>query len=140
MTVDVERLTSAWLRARPEVAAIVGDRVVTETPNRAVFPFLRLTLIGGAPVWSRPLWLDEAILQFDAFGGPKVQARQLIDVVRDALAVDFAGLHAGTGVVTSVRFADLSYIPDDTWEPPKPRYAATVSIFTHPETGGTNGP
>jgi Protein of unknown function (DUF3168) len=132
MMVDVERLASSWLRARPEVAAIVADRVVTETPNRAVFPFLRLTLIGGSPVFS-PLWLDEAVLQFDAFGGPKVQARQLIDVVRDALAADFVGLHPGLGVVSSVNFGDLAYIPDDLWEPPKPRYAATVTVYTHPE-------
>ena len=133
MMVDVERLASSWLRARPEVAAIVADRVVTETPNRAVFPFLRLTLIGGSPVYSQPLWLDEAMLQIDAFGGPKVQARLLIDVVRDALAADFLGSHPGIGVVSSVNFAELSYIPDDLWEPPKPRYAATVSIYTHPE-------
>jgi hypothetical protein len=130
--VDVERLMSAWLRARPEVTAIVDDRVVTDTPNRAVFPFLRLTLIGGAPVWDRPLWLDQAVIQIDAFGGPKVQARALMDVTRAALVEDFLGLHAGVGVITSVRFGDLSYLPDDTWEPPKPRYASTVAVFTHP--------
>lgn len=132
MTVDVERLASTWLRARADVSAIVADRVVTETPNRAVFPFLRISLIGGSPVWSRPLWLDEATLQFDAFGGPKVQARQLIDVVRDALAADFLGAHPGVGVVTCVEFGELAYIPDDLWEPPKPRYVATVSVYTHP--------
>lgn len=130
--VDVERLVSAWLRARPEITAIVSDRVVTETPNRAVFPFLRISQIGGAPVWSRPLWLDQSVIQLDAFGGPKVQARALIDAARAALAEDFLGDHPGVGVVTSVLFGDLSYVPDDLWEPPKPRYAATVSIYTHP--------
>jgi Protein of unknown function (DUF3168) len=132
LMVDVERLASSWLRARPEVAAIVADRVVTEIPHHAVFPMLRVWLIGGAPVWSRPLWLDQAVIQVDAFGGPKVQARQLMDVTRDAFADAFLGDHPGAGVVTSVNFGDLSYLPDDTWEPPKPRYAATVSIFIHP--------
>lgn len=132
MTVDVERLASAWLRARDDVAAIVEDRVVTDTPNRAVFPFLRLTLLGGSPVFSQPLYLDEAFIQFDAFGGPKVVARQLIDVVRHALADDFAGFHEGIGTVTSVRFGELAYVPDDLYDPPKPRYVATASIFTHP--------
>lgn len=132
MTVDVERLVSAWLRSRPEVTAIVDDRVVTETPVHAVFPFLKITLIGGAPVFSMPLYLDEAYIQFDAFGGPKVLARALIDVTRAALAADFLGDHPGVGVVSSVRFGDLAYIPDDSWTPPKPRYAATASIFTHP--------
>lgn len=130
--VDVERLMSAWLRARPEIAAIVADRVVTETPNRVVFPFLRITQIGGAPVWSRPLWLDRSVIQIDAFGGPKVQARTLIDAVRAALAEDFLGSHAGVGVVVDVQFGDLNYVPDDLWEPPKPRYAATVTVITHP--------
>jgi Protein of unknown function (DUF3168) len=130
--VDVERLMSAWLRARPEITAIVDDRVVTETPNRVVFPFLRISQIGGAPTWSQPLWLDEAVIQLDAFGGPKVQARALIDAARAALSEDFLGSHAGVGVVTCVTFGDLSYIPDDLWEPPKPRYAATASIYTHP--------
>ena len=130
--VDVERLMSAWLRARPEIVAIVDDRVVTETPNRVVFPFLRISQIGGAPVWSRPLWLDQAVIQLDAFGGPKVQARALMDAARSALAEDFLGAHPGVGVVTSVVFGDLSYIPDDLWEPPKPRWAATVAVYTHP--------
>jgi Protein of unknown function (DUF3168) len=132
MSMDVERLMSTWLRARPEVTAIVADRVVTDTPNRAVFPFLRLSLIGGAPVWDRPLWLEEAVIQLDAFGGPKVQARALIDAARGALASDFLGDHPGVGVVTSLRWGDLSYLPDDTWEPPKPRYASTVAVYNHP--------
>lgn len=132
MTVDVERLASTWLRARADVIAIVADRVVTEVPNRAVFPFLRLTLIGGAPVYSHPLFLDEAYIQFDAFGGPKVVARNLIDTVRSALAADFCGLHLGVGVVTSVLFGELAYVPDDLFDPPKPRYVASASIYTHP--------
>lgn len=92
---------------------------------------MRVSLIGGSPVYSRPLFLDEALIQIDAFGGPKVLARQLIDLTRAALAADFCGAHAGVGVVTSVSFGELAYIPDDTWEPPKPRYAATVSVYTH---------
>lgn len=130
--VDVERLMSAWLRARPEIAAIVADRVVTETPNRVVFPFMRVSQIGGAPIWSRPLWLDRSYIQIDAFGGPKVQARALIDATRAALSDDFLGAHPGVGVVTAVEFGDMNYLPDDLWEPPKPRYAATVAVFTHP--------
>ena len=132
MTVDVERLLSSWLRDRTDVQAIVADRVVTDTPNRAVFPFLKITQIAGQPVFSAPLWLDESYIQFDAIGGPKVQARLLVDTVRQALADDFAGTHDGIGVVTSVRFGDLTYLPDDGYEPQKPRYIAMASIYTHP--------
>lgn len=132
ITVDVERLLSGWLRNRPEIAAIVGDRVVTTVPNRAVFPFLKITQLAGEPVFSQPLYLDEAYLQLDAYGGPKVQARELIDLVRHAMSEEFLGLHDGVGVVTSVRFGDLSYIPDDGYDPAVPRYLAMASVYTHP--------
>jgi hypothetical protein len=132
MTVDVERLLSSWLRARDDIIALVDDRVVTEVPNRAIFPFVKLTLITGSPVYSRPLFLDESYIQIDAYGGPKVQARLIIDTIRQALADEFTGSHPGVGVVTSVRFGDLSYIPDVGYEPPKPRYLCLTSIYTHP--------
>lgn len=132
MTVDAERLVSAHLRADPTVTALVGDRVYTDLPARAVFPLVRLTLIGGAPVYSEPLFFDEAYLQIDCYGGPKVQARLIADTVRHLLAGSaFRGVHP-LGVVTSVRFGDLRYLPDDAFEPPKPRYIAEASIFTRP--------
>lgn len=132
MTVDVERLLSAWLRARPDMTDLVADRVHTVMPNRAVFPFLKITQVAGTPVFSRPLYLDESYIQLDAYGGPKVLARQIIDTARAAMAEEFLGSHPGVGVVTSVRFGDLSYLPDDIYEPAQPRYIATASIYTHP--------
>lgn len=131
MTVDAERLVSRWLRERPDIQAIVADRVVTVVPNRAVFPFLKVTQIAGSPVFSRPLYLDEALLQLDAYGGPKVLARQLIDTARQALADEFVGTHV-EGAVTCVTFGDLSYIPDDAYLPPQPRFLAMASVYTHP--------
>jgi hypothetical protein len=131
VTVDAEQLLSAWLAARPEIAAIVEDRVVTVAPNRAVFPMLKVSQIAGTPVYSRPLFLDEAYIQIDAYGGPKVLARQLIDLTRQALADDLVGIHP-QGVVTSVRFGDLSYLPDDAYMPAHPRFIAMASIYTHP--------
>jgi Protein of unknown function (DUF3168) len=131
MTVDAERLLSRWLRERADIAAIVDDRVYTVIPNRVTFPFLRITQIAGTPVHSKPLYLDEAYIQLDAYGGPKVQARLLIDTTRQALADEFTGLHA-EGSVTGVSFGPLSYIPDDAYEPPQPRFIAMASIYTHP--------
>lgn len=131
MTVDVERLLSSWLRTRSEITAIVDDRVVTVMPNRAAFPLLKITQIAGSPVFSRPLYLDEAYIQFDAYGGPKVQARELVDLTRKALAEDLVGDHPGIGVVTCVNFGDLSYIPDDAYLPAQPRFLAMASIYTH---------
>jgi hypothetical protein len=131
MTVDVERLVSAWLRARDDIVALVEDRVFTEMPNRAVFPLLRLTLIGGNAVTSRPLYLDQSFIQLDAYGGPKVMARQIMDTVRFALDTELVGAHP-EGVITGVEFAGLRYLPDDGYDPPQPRYSATVFIYSHP--------
>ncbi len=135
LAVDTERLLSAWLRAQPEIQAIVADRVYTELPTHVVTPALRLTLIGGAPVYSWPLWLDESYVQFDAYGGPKVLARQLIDTTRALLSSPaFQTVHTGAGVVTCVEWLELTYLPDDGYEPAKPRYVASASVYTHPET------
>jgi hypothetical protein len=132
VTVDAERLTSAYLRAHPLMQAIVGDRIYTELPSRAAFPLVKITLIGGEPVFSYPLYLDEAFLQFDCYGGPKVQARLLVDTVRELLAqAEFQSVHE-LGVVNSVRFGSLHYLPDDSFEPPKPRFIAEASLFTRP--------
>lgn len=132
MTVDAERLLSAYLRNQASVTALVSDRVYTDLPSRATFPLVRLTLIGGQPVYSYPLFLDEAAIQIDCYGGPKVQARLLVDTVRQLLASpEFVGVH-DLGVVTSVRFGSLHYLPDDAFEPPKPRYIAEASIFSRP--------
>lgn len=132
MVVDTERLVADWLRARTDITALVEDRVYTVLPNRATFPLLRLTQIAGSPVFSHPLYLDEAYIQIDAYGGPKALARQIVDTTRQALADELVGDHPGVGVVTCVRFGDLSYIPDEGYEPVQPRFIAMASIYTHP--------
>lgn len=131
MTVDVERLLSAWLRERTDITDVVGDRVYTEIPNRATFPFLRLSLIGGTPVTTRPLYLDESYIQLDAYGGPKALARQLMDITRDAIDTELTGVHP-EGVVTGVTFSSMRYLPDDGYDPPRPRYVGSVFIYSHP--------
>lgn len=139
MTVDVERLTSAWLRARPTVAAEVDERVYTELPAEKTFPLVRLTLIDERAVHSRPLWLTSSLIQFDVYGGPKVQAREITDLIRGLLADEFTGDHSigdTAGVVTGVKFGTMSYLPDTDLNPTRPRYRFDVEIFTHP----TNDP
>lgn len=133
LTVDVERLLSAWLRDQPEIIAIVGTRVYTEPPQRAraLFPFLRLQQIGGSPVHSRPLYLDESYLQFDCYGGPKVLARLLMDNTRALLATRVVGAHP-EGVITGCEFRDARYLPDDEYDPAQPRWVFDVSVYSHP--------
>lgn len=127
-TVDVEELTSAYLAGVTEISALVETRVVTAMPNRAVFPLLRLTLIGGAPAW--PLYLDRPVVQFDAYGGPKKLARTLMDRTCAALEA-MTGSHP-QGVVSGVTFHERLYLPDAGYDPAQPRYTFSASIFTHP--------
>lgn len=139
MAVDIERLVSIYERSDDGVTDIVEQRVYTEIPARPTFPLLRMTLIGGSPIFSRPLHLDAPIIQFDAYGGPKVQARALADAVRASLGDDFLGTHDFgaeegdlTAVVTGVDFGELAYVPDTEYDPAKPRYTFEVTIYTHP--------
>lgn len=130
--VDVERLLSAWLRSRDEVTDLVDDRVYTELPERKEWPLVRLTLIGGSPPSEHPLWLDAPVIQFDCYGGPKVMARLIASTIRELLDRELAGTH-DEGVVTGVRFGELSYVPDTSLNPPQPRYTFDVVTFVHPE-------
>jgi hypothetical protein len=128
---DIERLLSTFLRAQPEVQAIVDDRVYTVLPANKIFPLLRLTRVAGAPVMSRPLHLDQALVQVDAFGGSKRLAWQLAETCRAVTAQRLVGGHA-EGVVTNVAFGGLSDLPDGEFDPPKPRLLFTVTITAHP--------
>lgn len=131
MTVDAERLVSAYLRAQPTINDIVAERVYTDPPANLLFPLVRIQQIGGAPI-TVPLWLDEALLQIDCYGGPKALARHLLDEVRDLMGSrSFITAHE-MGVVTGVDFGDVRYLPDDTFDPAKPRWIFDVSVFTHP--------
>lgn len=137
MTVDVERLLSAFLRAGDDITDLVEQRVYTDLPRQATFPLVRLTLIGGAPVFSRPLYLDESLIQIDCYGGPKVLARQIADAVRGLMDTGFVGAHydedeALIGVITDVRFGAMHYAPDDVFDPPKPRYIVDTTVYSHP--------
>lgn len=129
---DVERLAATWLRNLSDVRAIVGDRVYGAIPAAPTFPLVRLTRIGGEPVLSRPLHLDRAHLQVDCWGGGKAMSRLLAETCRGAFAHEaFIGPH-DDGVVSGVVFGAFAYLPDDSYEPAKPRHFFTVTIYVHP--------
>jgi len=133
---DAEVIVSSFLRATPEVAAIVGSRVYTALPaGDLTFPLLRVSRIGSLPIASRPLWAEAVDLQVEAYGGPKAVARTLLDTVRAAMAQRLRGRHPA-GAVAAVAFRGASYVPDadvpsDTGRP-RPRYVATVAVTVHP--------
>lgn len=131
--VDVEALVSQYLRSQSEVTAYTSQRVYTALPESKDYPLVRIVRIGGAPPMSRPMYVDAAHLQIDVWGGSKATALDTIDAIREELAkiVDEAPVQP-LGVVCGVRFGPLAYLPDEAFEPPKPRYALDVTVTVRP--------
>lgn len=128
---DAEQLLSGFLRDQDEIADIVAERVYTAIPKSAVFPLLLVRRITGAPRLSRPLHLDQAGLQLDAYGGSKKTAHTLIETARAVIAARIIGTH-DFGVVTSYAFGPMSWLPDPAETPARARYVADVDLFIHP--------
>lgn len=135
--VDIEALLSQFLRAQPEVTAIVADRVYTDLPHDRVYPLVLITRIGGAHSINRPLWLDDAMVQLDVFGGTHRQAYQLMNVTFAVIGARLIGQHA-EGCVTNVTSDSIAYNPEDDFIDERgharPRYTASVIVTTHPVT------
>jgi hypothetical protein len=129
---DAERIVSRYLREHAEVAPLVaGERVYTALPaNIGSAPLVLVQRIGGVPPFFRPLVLDEAALQIDAWGGTKLDAWTLAETVRQAL-VSLPGVRYGA-VVSGVEFGPLRWEPDGTYKPPRPRYLADVAVYVKP--------
>lgn len=128
---DIERLYSSFLRAQPEVEALVVDRVYTVLPAEKEWPLVRVTRVAGAPVRPRPLYLDAPLVQVEAFGGSKRLAWQIAETCRAVTAGRLVGVHAD-GVVTNVDWGALVDSPDVEFDPPKPRLLFTATITVHP--------
>lgn len=130
---DIERLLVQWALARDAVASLVDDRIYTAIPKDATYPLIRLTRIAGTPAegLGNVLWLDQALIQWDVFGGPKATCRQIAETVRAHLSASVVGGHA-LGVVTAIEFGSFLWLPDDAFEPALPRYTFETRITFHP--------
>ncbi len=129
---DVELVVVTYLRRNgSRLEALVDDRVYTTVPKAATFPLLRVVRFAGGPVRSVPLHLEAAVLQLDAYGGSKADARRLLDTARAELADAHLATHTGA-VVTGVDFGAVRYLPDGDYDPPRPRYSGDVTVYVHP--------
>jgi hypothetical protein len=133
---NIEAVVSGQLRATPEVAAICGNRVYTVLPNNIDFPLLLITRMGGVHevVIPPPLWVEEAILQFDSYADTKSLARLLMDTVRSAL-VAMIGKVTADAVILNVLPGSVFWLPDDSYAPVKPRYIVDCTVTYRPVTG-----
>jgi hypothetical protein len=134
---DAEQLVSRYLQTQGEMTDLISTRTYTEIPSEPDWPLLVVRRIGGAPVGNRPLYHDRALLQLDAYGGPKKLALTIAETARAILADDvFTGVHEvdgdPIGIVSGVEFGALRWLPDGDYTPAKPRYSFDVGVHTHP--------
>ena len=137
--VDVEQLVRDYLRADADVTALGGDIGYedptpgggAEMPVKPRWPFVNFYRVGGVPGY--PQWLDQAVLQFDAWALSKPAAHLAAATVSAALA-QIEGAHP-LGVVTAVTpVLGLQWLPDRTMKPARPRYLFSTRISVHPRT------
>lgn len=132
-----EQVLSYYLRNNADIIALVSDRVYTTTPKTPgeKIPMIITHRIGGSPLATRPLWIDQAVIQVDCYGGGKFDTETLAHTARAAICDDFPGFQTGSGtdaVITDVAAGALLYQPDEAFTPPKPRYLFDVTITLHP--------
>lgn len=129
---NVTSLIVAFLRADPDVSAIAGQRgYAIELPENPTLPCYRVTRFGGLPAFQVPFELDTADLQIDTWGATHKQASDLINTIRAALSARLPGKQP-TGIVTAVDHGTLADSPDPTFDPPRPRCIADVTVTYRP--------
>lgn len=132
---DVERAVSRWLRDSDDIADLVDDRVFNVIPalKKGVaewrFPLLRVTQVDSTEAVRA--WLDGAVLQVDAYGGPKAQASEVGRTARAVLDL-MTGQVLDGAVVTGVRTGGWRYEPDETFPTARPRFLFTAVVHARP--------
>lgn len=136
MLPDAEALTGTYLRAHPSVAALVGARVVGDTPRNTDTAWVRLTQIDGGPlVTSRAHHVGIAWVQVDCYAGADAtggheEASVLARTVQAALATMNEATHTGA-VVAGVKIAGTHRQPDLDFQPARERFLFTAEITLH---------
>jgi len=127
---NMEALVSAFLREQPEIITDIADRVYTAIPTSATYPCVRVLQLLDQPAGA-PLWAVAFTIQVEAFGGSKAEAWRIASNCRAAIDARLAGEYA-QGVVNGSTPGSLIDLPDETFEPAKPRWLFTSTIYGRP--------
>jgi hypothetical protein len=118
---DAEVDLVAFLKAQPELAELTG-RIYTVFPSQAGGdPLLVVRRYGGEPIVRHPLVYEGALLQVEVYGGSKYDVARLGALVRALL--DFR---------SPADVAAYRFIPDETFNPPRPRALVDVTWYLRP--------
>lgn len=120
---DVETLAIAYLKTLPE---FTGVTVVSKLPPKVVYPVLTVSNIGGVPIIDWHLGAD--ILQLDAWGKTRAQARSLILTAHGALVAWRGKQDAGPVITGTATFSGVQSLPD----PNHSHWLMRMRVFSHP--------
>lgn len=138
---DAELMVRTFLVGRTAISDLVGTddngevRVYTIIPNPSPSTaFVRLIRVGGTPLARRGV--DRPIIQLDAYGGTKAQARTLAATIgRELEALD--GVTVAGGTVQGIEPGAGRYIPDPDLTTERgrarERYIVDVTLTTRPD-------
>jgi hypothetical protein len=128
---DALALVRELLRTAPE---LTGVPVVLSSPRDTSAPWVRLTRIGGSEATVPVPVLEIASFDVACFAPPEVAdaSRVAHDLARRCVGVLRAapGYELGSGHITRVELTTgPAWEPDETRNPPTPRFVFTVSVF-----------
>lgn len=132
LTPNMEALVSAFLRDQPEVIDMVDDRVYTALPKGVSWPAVRVTQLTDAPTTGSPLWGRAFAMQIEAWGGSKDEAWRIAATCQAAIDARITGVHPGHGVVNGSDPSSMFDLPDEDFDPAKPRWIVTCTIYGRP--------
>lgn len=131
---NAEALLSQFFRHDAMILATsLADNTYTELPKKypGPYPVCRITRVGGATEDALAL-MDDPLLQVDVWGGPKTEAHKIAQTMRVRLARRLPYRGDAGCLMAVLRFGGLRYLPDETFDPAKPRYLFDVTIRTRP--------
>jgi hypothetical protein len=133
-----EALAVAYARSHATLITLIPStpatspqtaRVATELPPSQTLSWLTVSLAAG--IEKDPGHLDEYYLDLMAWG-TKAEAELLIRTAR-AVFMDAHLVSHTRGVVSNPRTVlPPRWLPDESVNPPKPRYLCTVALTIHP--------
>lgn len=134
-----EQLAVAYARSHATLITLIPStpatspqtgRVATELPPNQTLSMLTVSLAAG--IEKDQGHLDEYYLDLSAWAPTKTDADLLIRTAR-AVFMDAHLVSHTRGVVSNPRTVLVPrWLPDESVNPPKPRYVATVALTIHP--------
>lgn len=133
--VDGDKLLGKFLRDHAQITALIGRRVVVDTPKDTSDPWIRYTLL-DAPNATRAQFehLIAFLMQLDCYAGAtggQPEAKSIAITARELITGELIGSHPD-GVVTGSRILGHIRLPDQDFEPPRERVILTVEFWAHP--------